>query len=307
MKKFLLTFGVLAASLYASVAEATITTNWNFTNVGMAVNNVGSATFSGVSTNVFANGMGITARGGAYYYVDDPNANTFSTLGTISNLAGGLGVTTDATIDNLPFDNDLPLDTNFTATNTSIREVNQFSLIGNGNANYVTVGDAFELSFVDPSAMYNMGYQEYIILDMTNVLSLIGTASNVDLTLIVGELGSGHANIFGSVVAASNSLIPSDLGDLAIQPLLSDEIHINLNTIGLNAANPYLILTKVAFDSVPSGPSPEMYLKYLSVSFDNCVLEDNCSGGGDDDVPEPGLIGLFGFSLAGLAALRWRR
>ncbi|MBP9878094.1 MAG: PEP-CTERM sorting domain-containing protein [Alphaproteobacteria bacterium] len=172
----------------------------------------------------------------------------------------------------------------------------------------MTVGDAFELSFVGSEPMYNMAYQEYIILDMTNVLSLIGTASNLDLTIMVGELGSGWPNIFGSIVTASNSLIPSDLNDLAIQAIPSNVVHIDLNAIGLNAANPYLILTKVTFDSVPSGPSPEMYLKYLSLSFDNCVLEDNCSGGGDDDdVPEPGLIGLFGFSLAGLAALRWRR
>jgi hypothetical protein len=225
-------------------------------------------------------------------------------LGTISNLVGGLGVTTEATSDGLP------LDTNFAATNTGIREVSRTSLFADStNHNVKIITDVFGMFFDDtPEPTANLAYQEYIVLDMTNVLTLIGTASNLDLTIMVGELGSGWPNIFGSTVSASNSLIPSDLNGLAIQPIPSNVVHLDLDAIGLNLANPYLIITKIAFDSVPSGPSPEMYLKYMSLSFDNCVLENNCSGGGDDDdVPEPGLIGLFGFSLAGLAALRWRR
>jgi hypothetical protein len=65
MKKVLLTFGILAASLYASVAEATITASWDFTNDGMAVNGASSANFLATSANPFASGLGVVARGGS--------------------------------------------------------------------------------------------------------------------------------------------------------------------------------------------------------------------------------------------------
>lgn len=42
-------------------------------------------------------------------------------------------------------------------------------------------------------------------------------------------------------------------------------------------------------------------LRYLKMTFDDCVLNNSCS---TTSTPEPGVLGLLGFSLAGLVYLR---
>ena len=303
MKKFLLTFGVLAASLYASVAEATITASWDFTNDGMAVNGASSANFLATSANLFASGLSVVARGGAYYYYDDWTNDKHVELGTVSNLAGGLAVHTDMTVNGVLVDPDV-----FT-TNTILQPQVSWQDLTSNDTSFAVFSWFLDTPMVNVSGnpQFNMLYQEYLVLDMTNVLNLLQAASNVSLTLSLSDAGS-LPYILGSSVTATNDLTPTDLQDSPLQAFISTALTIDFDAIGLSLANPYLIITKSAFDTPPSLTSPSMTLEYMALSFDNCVYEGSCTGGGgDDDVPEPGLIGLFGFSLAGLAALRWRR
>lgn len=135
--------------------------------------------------------------------------------------------------------------------------------------------------------------QEYIQLDMFQILSYInmnGGISNYEISIemrnVNGTVDGGWSDALSPPVSPSTDLFT----------ISSSGVHV-LTLTGANILlhDQYLILTMMNL-----GESAELFnVKLTDCRVDTCTTSSTA--------PEPGMIGLLGFSLAGLAVLRWRK
>lgn len=135
--------------------------------------------------------------------------------------------------------------------------------------------------------------KEYIQLDMFQIFSYInsnGGISNYELSIemrnVNGTVDGGWSDALSPPISPSTDLFT----------MSSSGVHI-LTLTGANILlhDQYLILTMMNL-----GESAELFnVKLTDCRVDTCTTSTS--------TPEPGVIGLLGFSLAGLAVLRWRK
>ncbi|MBP9877858.1 MAG: PEP-CTERM sorting domain-containing protein [Alphaproteobacteria bacterium] len=145
------------------------------------------------------------------------------------------------------------------------------------------------------------------LIELLNIF--IGLNSNVQLSITLDAYNDADQNSLFMHAVADNTNYT--------KPLPGSTLGLSAGTYDITSLLDYSGTNSYLFLQAALGAA---HVTSMTLTFNNCGLEMNCNtgggddgggddGGGDDggngnDVPEPGLVGLLGLSLAGLALLR---
>lgn len=295
IKKNILALGLLTAALYTSQAQATISITYDLTQsvsgsgftsfqyYGATTSNLNFST--GIDLALLTSGRvvaGSTVMGSGLLY---------------SSGVGGLGLGVLG-------------HSSFMDVNTDLLQnyLNVYTgLASNGSDNYQSLfgfSDLFsdgevtitssDISFVARDALV---FNVDPLIELLN--TLIGLNSNVQLSITLDAYNDADQNSLFMHAVADNTNYT--------KPLPGSALALSGGTYDITSLLDYTGVNNYLFLQAGLGAA---HVTSMTLTFNNCGLELNCNtGGGDDggngnDVPEPGLVGLLGLSLAGLALLR---
>lgn len=299
IKKTFIALGLLTAALYTSQAQATISITYDLTESTSGVSAV--EYYHATTTN-------LNAATGINFDLITRAKVVVGSLGMLEGTlhssgvgAPGVGVLPNSTFTDVYTDalqNYLNVYTGF-VMGGSDHYVGLFNFANFDVNDDVTITSDNAVAFVGRDALV---FRVDPLIDVLNLVS--GFNSNVQLSITLDAYDDAAQNSLFMYAVADNTNYTPPLpgGTLA----LSSGTYDITSLLDYSGANSYLFLQAVLGAANVSS---------MTLTFDNCALELTCNtgggddGGGDDggngnDVPEPGLVGLLGLSLAGLALLR---
>ncbi|MBP9693441.1 MAG: PEP-CTERM sorting domain-containing protein [Alphaproteobacteria bacterium] len=296
IRKTIFTLGLLTAALYTSQAQATISITYDLTESTSGISAVKYYHATTTNLNV-ATGINFDLITRAKVVVGSLGMLE-GTLHSSGVGGSGLGVWPNSTFTDVYADalqNYLNVYTGF-VMGESDNYVGLFNLANLDMNDDVTITSDNAVRFFGRDALV---FNVDPLIELLNLL--VGLNSNVQLSITLDAYDDAAQNSLFMYAVADNTNYTPPLpgGTLA----LSGGTYDITSLLDYSGANSYLFLQAVLGAANVSS---------MTLTFNNCGLEMNCNTGGGDgdgdgngnDVPEPGVVGLLGLSLAGLVLLR---